>query len=349
MYALDKYNNDRISAEEAYGEIPDTLITSINGIAHILLKDQTILDYLNICNLERFGNEIKYIIMILTLLDNYNPLYIFDCKWRHNVLGYINPDKRGDYRYFKITDEVKINVSGKILRGYLQKSIEGGDKLPIVIKCSYTKQLLHEMNLYNELRKMGCPVPWFSVNYSYWGHPVLIMEPLQPIDYNDDNVRNIGRNIIEQLRYVHKLGVHCDIKPMNIMKKSVSSSKYISVREKDKYYYYLIDYGGMTTDLKRDGDIKRYKRHTHTRMFTSQSRDKFSLCSAYNDLKELGYTLNYIIWKMTESRDSVVKEHFKINFRGIIKEYMLFLRSIKNQPITDETYEIIIDLFDYGY
>ena len=350
-YALDRYNQDEITVGEMFSMIPDTLVTSINNVAHILLRDQSILDYLNGCNMESMKNDEKYVIMIITLLDNYNPLYIFDCKWKDMVLGYINPDNRGEYRYLRISDEIKINVSGKILKGFIQKNpIDDGSSLPVVIKCSYTSQLLHEMNIYRTLRNMGSPVPWFSVNYSYWGHPVLVMEPLDPIDYSDDDVRNIGRNIIEQLRYLHQIGVHCDIKPMNIMRKPLdkinNKDNLRTIRSKDKYYYYLIDYGGVTTDLiSDDGEVRKYKRHTHTRMFSSQKRT-FGSCTAYNDLIELGYTLNYVKWTMIDERKETVNNNFKSNFSGTLGKYMKYVRTLKNSRIDDEIYENIVYLFD---
>lgn len=340
---LDAYNDQKITLGEVYRNLPQSLISSIERVSHQLLHDRSVKSVLknyDFANMDTFN---AYICIIVTLLDSLHPLYMFDCRWKEQVLGYINPIKVSQYRYIRLVDTIKNNKGAKILAALLMRTpSDYGTAKSIVVKASYTSAILTEMETYIQLRRMGCPLPWFSVNYSYWGHPVLVMEKLEPITFDKEDVRTVCRNVIEQLRYVHQIGVHCDIKPGNIMKKCLSHTG----SKKHRYYYYIIDYGGIATqEYKSHGPIRYFKRHTHTELFSSQRSAKERKCQAVNDLLELGYTLNYIAWKKSGASEKIVKEKFRREYVGICKEYMRYItKVVRDGPVTDEVYDTIDEL-----
>lgn len=338
---LDEYNAERVTLDELYRALPQALVSSIERVSVQLLHDKSVKRLLSEYNFKKMDLFRAYACIIVTLLDSFHPLYMFDYRWKEQVLGYIDPSKSGEYRYFRLVSTIKNNKGAKILEGLLMKTPnDHSTAKPIVVKASYTKAITMEMQTYTVLRKMGCPVPWFSVNYSYWGHPVLVMEKLLPITYDKDNVRTVCKNVVEQLRYVHKIGVHCDIKPGNIMKKRISKGK------KSRYYYYIIDYGGIAIEeCNLPGPIRYFKRHTHTEMFSSQRSAKDRKCQAVNDLLELGYTLNYIAWKKTGVSEKIVQEKFRREYSGVCKEYMRYVtKVVRNGPVTEQTYEDILEI-----
>lgn len=340
---LDAYNEDKVTIDEVYDYLPQALVSSIERVSHHLLHDRSVKSVLKEYDFANMDTFRAYICIIVTLLDSLHPLYMFDCRWKEQVLGYINPSKVSLYRYIKLVSTIKNNKGAKILEGLLMRTpSDYATAKSIVIKASYTSAILTEMETYILLRRMGCPLPWFSVNYSYWGHPVLVMEKLLPITFEKEDIRTICRNVVEQLRYVHQFGVHCDIKPGNIMKKQLPNSS----GKKHRYYYYLIDYGGIATEeYKSSGPVRYFKRHTHTELYSSQRSAKDRKCQAVNDLIELGYTLNYIAWRKSGASEKIVKEKFRRQYLGICREYMRYItKVVRNGPVTAEVYDAIDSL-----
>lgn len=337
---LDAYNEDKVTIDEVYKYLPQALVSSVERVSHHLIHDRSVKDVLKEYDFNNMDTFRAYVCIIVTLLDSLHPLYMFDCRWKEQVLGYINPSKVSQYAYVKLVSTVKNNKGAKILEALLMRT--PGDYTTaktVVVKASYTSAILTEMETYMQLRRMGCPLPWFSVNYCFWGHPILVMEKLEPITFEKEDIRLICKNVVDQLRYIHQFGVHCDIKPANIMKKLMT----VPGSKKRRYYYYLIDYGGIATqEYKSTGPIRYFKRHTHTELFSSQRSAKDRKCQAVNDLIELGYTLNYIAWRKSGASEKIVKEKFRREYMGICKEYMRYvIKDVKNGPVTDTVYDNI--------
>jgi hypothetical protein len=60
---------------------------------------------------------------------------------------------------------------------------------------------------YSELEALGCPVPWYSEEWSLWDQQVIVVERLYPVT-KSSNVKAIAIQLLEQLSYVHRFGVY---------------------------------------------------------------------------------------------------------------------------------------------
>jgi len=154
---------------------------------------------------------------------------------------------------------------------------------PVVVKyyLSNDRTIKYEINIYNKLKNLGCPLlPWFSDEFMVLNERVLVLERLDPLD-KDEDIYAVGKDVIDQLAYLHTFGIHCDIKPDNIMKKVIDG----------EMRYLLIDYGGVAIKREENG----YRRWIWTRKYTSQCNSKNNhVTFPKNDFLELLYTLNYI-------------------------------------------------------
>lgn len=179
---------------------------------------------------------------------------------------------------------------------------------------------------------MGCPLPWFSVNYSFWGQPVIVMKKLSPLPINENpksiKLRKLCRDILQQLKFIHRIGVHCDIKPTNILCDS----------SEDRYY--LVDFDGMT--IHRTKKAGYFVRHSHTEKFSSQKdfQQTGENCSAINDFKELLFTLNYIAYKQIGADNEEIAENFRVNFIGSCKKFHKSLQKI-GIPVRESIYDYL--------
>jgi hypothetical protein len=184
------------------------------------------------------------------------------------------------------------------------------DELVIKWYQSEKRDVTFESGIYKKLSEMGCPLPYFSTNFMYWNQPVLVIEKLEEIGFDDDE-KLVGVHVIFQLFYIHKLGVHCDIKPQNIMKK----------RTKKETHYYLIDFGGLATEKFHDG----YRRWLWSPKWSSQKpHKKNQIVYPKHDLIELAFTLNYIKTKGSDD--------FRNNFKGKLLRFVKYLRNMNNTP-----------------
>ncbi len=147
------------------------------------------------------------------------------------------------------------------------------------------------------------------------------MEKLFDINIKKDNLFAIGISLLNQLKFLHKFGVHSDIKPMNVMKNG-------------KNEYFLIDYGGTATQKLGHG----YKRHTWNSQFTSQVpfyNDQ--IATHKNDLLELGYTMNF--WAFGPKNKDV-----KTKFKGKIGKYMEKVNKISENEIGEADYQDLVNI-----
>lgn len=183
--------------------------------------------------------------------------------------------------------------------------------------CSY------EANLYEKLKELGCNLPWFCTKFKFLNHQVLALEKLEKLDIHDEEF-NIGIAVLDQLIYIHKIGVHCDIKPLNIMKRV----------HKGKTTYFLIDFGGLTTKKLDYG----YSRWLWSPKWCSQkSHVKKQITTAKNDFIELGYTMKAIQnWKIYNGKDG----EYKTGFTGRLAKYMQRVNKIDPySPMRDKIHE----------
>jgi hypothetical protein len=137
------------------------------------------------------------------------------------------------------------------------------------------KSIEYEINVLVLLKKNNVKLCTFNTEYTFWDEPVLCMEKLTKLN-GSENEHEIGRQILQTLKIIHKFGVHCDIKPDNIMKKNNE--------------FFLIDYGGFTMTKLKHG----YYRKCWSNRWTSQNRQHNQITTYKNDLIELTYTLNAI-------------------------------------------------------
>lgn len=168
--------------------------------------------------------------------------------------------------------------------------------------CSY------EAKIYEDLKEIGCSLPWFCTKFKFLNCQVIAIEKLEKLTVNDEEFE-IGAAVLDQLKYIHKIGVHCDIKPLNIMKRV----------HKGKTTYFLIDFGGLTTQKSGHG----YKRWLWSPKWCSQkSHTKDQITTAKNDFIELGYTMKAIQnWKIYNGKDG----KYKTGFTGRLAKYKQYV------------------------
>lgn len=174
----------------------------------------------------------------------------------------------------------------------------------------FSGNLAFEISIYQRLEEEKCPLPYFSTSYRIWNKKILFMERLFPLEEHD-NPYEIGICVLEQLYYLHRFGVHNDIKPCNILKRGKQ--------------YFLIDFGGVATEKLLYG----YKRWNWSRSWTCQKMHaKEQVTTAKHDFIELGYVINSLLGS----------EQPRKNFYGKILEYMEQVRQIDEENIEDNIY-----------
>lgn len=163
-----------------------------------------------------------------------------------------------------------------------------------------------EVWAYKKLRNLKCRVPWFSSSYMLWKTPVLIIEPLEKIS-GEDNLFEMMAQITQQLKIVHKIGVHSDIKPGNIMKGRFGQTYSEVERGVDQgdWAFFLIDYGGLATEKTNPKDKPwLYWRHTWTKHYAAMNRRQEDQRFHWvYDLLELVFTVKGLQNELIEGED----------------------------------------------
>lgn len=197
-----------------------------------------------------------------------------------------------------------------------------GESLVVKWYQSSERNTAYEIEVYLKLKSLGCPLPYFSCSYEFWGHPVLVMEKLEKLGKHED-VYKLGRQILDQLRYLHSFAIHCDIKPDNIMKRV----------HDDKVFYFLIDYGGVSQEPLGYG----YKRWIWSKYWTSQEpHKKKQIATPRHDFKELAYTMNYL-----KNRGGI---DYRKEFKGRLKVFMDRVKKVDKTNIKARDYEDLINI-----
>lgn len=227
----------------------------------------------------------------------------------------------------RITCYREDNDSVISLRGILRESVDAergtgvavmegrieGYERAVVVKWykSDESDTGHEVSLYRAIREVSRTVlPWFSGSYLLWGHPLLVVEMLRELD-NEDHEVDVGLDILSRLKQIHRVCLHCDIKPCNIVK-DVKGERPV---------YYLIDFGQSTLLHERKG--VGYNRRVHTNKYY---RPGFkTMTTIKTELIELLITLKKI------QRDREIK----FNKSGPLYRYEKLLNEEPEDP--DET------------
>lgn len=185
----------------------------------------------------------------------------------------------------------------------------------VVVKLFLSSKMTTKFEIDN-YRILGDPSPSLGVNCYFWDIPVLVMRPMECLNELDNEI-DVGVQILQQLPFIHRVNVHSDIKPKNIMK----------FEENKQFIYKLIDFGGFSKE--RLGDHKGYNRRTYTKDWTKQrGGDRIT---PMDDLLELGETLA-AIQEVRENPHQCIK-HGKIKypekrtFKGNVKLYMNYIKS----------------------
>lgn len=130
-----------------------------------------------------------------------------------------------------------------------------------------------EMQAWERLKGL-VPDPGTQFHYRFWDNKVMVQDFLIPLRKED--YKQVGRQLLPVLKKMHRIALHSDIKPDNILKDANGT-------------YYLMDMGGITFDRLAYG----FDRLVFSPHWTSQVEDK-QISTYKNDLLELGYTLHWL-------------------------------------------------------
>lgn len=245
---------------------------------------------------------------LLEILDSLTPWQMLTDKWIDKLPCYSHNGQT-----IRLLSFLKDSKSVKVLSGV----IEGPSPRSVVVKYISSRKhtIEDEIDHYQKLDKMGCSLPWYSADFFYWNTRVLVLEKLEPLGPYEDEYQ-VGRQILRQLRYLHRYGCHSDIKPPNIMKRKRKGGK-------GRYDYFLIDYGGVATVPLKEG----YKRWIWTEKWSSQEPHvKNQVITPTQDFIELAYVMRVIQnWreqppsKKGRYSDGSFKD---LKYRGRLKKYI---------------------------
>lgn len=195
-----------------------------------------------------------------------------------------------------------------------------GDDLVIKWYQSDSKNTSYEIDIYEKLRNLGARVPVFFTGFYFWETPVLVMEKLESVGKNDDPWE-MGIQVLNQLKIVHRICIHNDIKPGNIMKRGST--------------YFLIDYGGVTTERLEWG----FKRKVWSPKWTCQPiHGHNQITSPIHDFIELGFTMQSIEDERTNTKTK------RGHWHGKMKRYMQAVESFNPKNIKLQDYDYLISI-----
>lgn len=214
----------------------------------------------------------------------------------------------------------KVIASGRNVILFEGKRKRVGDDLVIKWYQSEKKDTNYEVSIYEKLQSMNAKLPFFISGYYFWETPVLVLEKLDPVDTKADEIE-MGIQILDQLKTVHKLCIHNDIKPGNIMRKG--------------NIYYLIDYGGVTTERLGWG----FRRRVWSPKWTCQKiHEPNQVTGPKHDFIELGYTMQYL----SDSRAGIKFKRGR--YSGKIRNYMEEVKKITSNNVKKEDYDRLISI-----
>ncbi len=276
---------------------------------------------------ERSGHDPQaYTHLILRQLQferHYPSMEVADILRRRDDLYAV--DAHGNRIY--LVKSLGIDVDQRVLLGH----VVSDTKLPARVVVKWTpepepgKDVAEEIEHWKRVQSVGVRTPWLSFDFVFWGEPVLAIEFLQPLGPEDDEF-TLGAVLLPDLAKLHTVGVHCDIKPDNIMKRGA-------------HEYFLIDYGGLATTRKYYG----FKRFTWSPKWTSQVYEWDQVCTGKNDLLELGYTMRALQLGRELIRSPQLARQAdalnpRLGFFWKLRAYMERVRQIDERTIRSDDY-----------
>jgi hypothetical protein len=261
-----------------------------------------------------------------------SPIDLIDASNLEALYAYNN----GEPPIYLRSIKVKMGA-GYILRGNMMGN-------NVIVKFYYRTYTNHGVtrlsrtteNENNIYERLGKPKPCISTSYRLLGVPVLVMEEMDDVD-GSCNEYEMAEQVVRQLKPLHNFGVHCDIKPGNVMR-----------CKKDPTKFYVIDYGGVATTRSSRGG---FERHTCSPLWTSQKRrtpgGERTVCSAKHDMMELAYTMNTvrlmrkgIPYKVKDKSDPI-----RNTLRGRIKRFYEYAKSLPDgEPLTDQQRDVLVQI-----
>lgn len=269
----------------------------------------------------------------------------FMCHYRGSVEGL-----KGSY--VKFLNVIKENEDVVLLNGVLYYN---GTETNVVCKYYYNRfrSIDYEIKIYKRLRNSVCtrhagapcpsgcdhfcPVPWFSSDYKFLDQSILVMQELSPADNCEEWLR-LGTDVLMQLRYLHQFGVHCDLKPPNIM--MIEGTRIVDAPIK----YHIIDFGGCAIEPISDSYGVGYRRFVSNKGFTSQppQKDRIRVCTPYHDFLELGYVMAYLEIQYRKRNGQQTGNDHREHFYGKVKKYMSIVKSLNPYSIPASIYDELI-------
>jgi hypothetical protein len=321
---------DRV--RELYRAFPDELKRQVNLMVRSYTKDLRVLSTYRMIMGHGYNRTIDRMVLCYALVE---AIPAFEIAAKSNIMAGVRCyNERGH-----LIELQTILTEGKHVRLFTGLHLRTGRQVIVKLYQSGSgRDTSYENDLY---RKLGKPEPCFSTSYYIWGCPVLVMAPLLSLDTKDDEYV-MAIQVILQLRRLHRFGVHCDLKPGNIMKRLKAG----------RPHYLVIDFGGATIERYGRG-LHGYRRWVWSPKWTSQPRrsengGKEVIATAKNDLIELGFTMktlqnerNGIINKRVGNYDPI-----RSGFSGRLAKYMEYVARIDDSPkglgVTDADRQTLI-------
>ncbi len=146
--------------------------------------------------------------------------------------------------------------------------------------------MMKEEENYRKIQAHGGSVPNILSGFLVVDFPVLVIEFLYALDVSD-NPLEVGRQLLRQLKHIHKFALHLDLKPDNVRKRLPST-------------YFIIDMDLCTRVVACAPGIQSYRREHWTPYYASTDMDAYSIAygSYRQDLIELFYVMNELALTM---------------------------------------------------
>ena len=310
-----------MSCLEQYQKICKPLRQQLKKVSHIFVDDKDVrhsfhqlLSQLAVA--DRDKNEIRRKLLRLSIFQTISPKLLLTPNFVNLLTCYSD-----DGAIIPLLKIIQTNRHSVVFEGRLAD-------LPVVVKWyqSSKRDCRYELGMYQRLAETKCELPWFSDKFKFWDHPVIVMERLYPLAKYDDEYK-MGVSILQQLKHLHTFGVHCDIKPGNIMRRISGTA----------VTYLLIDYGGVTTEKMGHG----FHRWLWSPKWTSQpDRKKDSITTAKNDFLELTFTMKAVQNWRTHKGDG----ECHTGFTGRLKKYIDRVKKVNSHSIKDSDYDDLINI-----
>lgn len=172
--------------------------------------------------------------------------------------------------------------------------------------------MTEELN-YRSIQKHGGTTPDLLSGYYVGDFPVLVIEFLYALDVSD-NPLEVGRQLLLQLKYIHKFALHLDLKPDNIRKRMTGQLGGGTPQ------YFIIDMDLCTNLVTCGPGPNCYKREHYTPFYASTDMDASEVAygSYRHDLMELFYVINELsLGRLYRAKLDVFGKSMEVYYRQI--------------------------------